>query len=124
MVQPFAKNDVINNTLSTEKHQIATTSKERDAEISILKSQLDKGLEQTALLVSDIKKLREQVALLTSHNQTLQNCWASAIENHTHAEAQTRAWISRAAFKDSELAEARRQILELEAHLNQSEEAA
>lgn len=124
MIQQDTNNSYVSaSTLSTEYLEISSTPIDRDLAYSLLKTQIEKEVEAKCDLCAEIKKLRAQVALLTSHNQTLQNCWQSAIVNHTEADAQTRAWISRAALKNAEIYELRGQVLELKQHLNPKEEA-
>lgn len=94
-----------------------------DIEVAILSEKLQAHERRELSQNCEIKKLTAMVALLNSQNQTLHNCWQSAIQNHIAAQTETRAWISRAAFKDSEIGELRRQITSLEAHLNPLEEA-
>ncbi|MGL4618714.1 MAG: hypothetical protein ACRCZS_06595 [Chroococcidiopsis sp.] len=113
MIPQTDKNDVLLNTPFNS-----------DIEVAILSEKLQAHERRAVELSAEVKKLTAQIALLNSQNQTLHNCWQSAIQNHIQAQTEARAWISRAAFKDAELGELRRQITSLEAHLNPKEEAA
>lgn len=111
MIPQSGKNDVSTDTFS-------------DIELAIALEKLQAHERRELELSCEIKKLTKAIALLNSQNQTLHNCWQSAIQNHISAQTEARAWISRAAFKDSEIGELRRQVKELQAHLNPREEEA
>lgn len=111
MVQPSQKTDVLFNTSKSEKQDITSQPLDRDIEIFFLQgderfgsgrfspklSQISRHEEQISKLLLEIKKLREEVLMATSRNQTLHNCWQSAIANHIESQALARAWISREA---------------------------
>ena len=124
MIQHSGKNDVLGNTSDSKNKAIILTSDDIDIEMAFLCEKIQAHERHELSLNAEIKKLTAQTALLNSQNQCLHNCWQSAIENHIASQAETRAWISRAAFKDSEIGELRRQVEELKSHLNPSEEAA
>lgn len=104
MIPDSDKSDVYESTSNTEKEHIP-----KDMYVSIQ---------------AENKLLRQEITKLLQQNQTLHNCWQSAIAHHIEAQTEARAWISRAAFKDAEIGELRRQIVELQEHLNPLEEAA
>ncbi len=120
MIHQSSENDVLSNTSNKEKPQTLSTPIDREVEIQFLEGEISRRDVRVNELLVEIKKLRSEVTTATSRNATLHNCWQSAIAHHTGSEAHLRAWISRAAFKDSEIGELRRQIEELKGHLNPS----
>lgn len=124
MIHHSDQKHVSSNTTATE---ISHISKDRyidlEREVLWLRQLRQKSEAQSAELLIEIKSLSEKLARLKAQNEVLNNCWLKEQENHTRAATEVRVWAGRAAFKDSEIGELRRQVEELLAHLNPGEVA-
>lgn len=96
---------------------------EIEQEVLWLRELRQKSDRAQAELLIEIKSLNEKLQRLKAQNEVLNNCWLKEQENHTRAQTEVRVWAGRAAFKDSEIGELRRRVVELESHLNPGEVA-
>jgi len=74
-------------------------------------------------LVAENKSWRAERLKLLQQVETLHNCWQEAQEKIAEAHKNTIVWRGRAAFKDAEIGELRRQVQELSHFLNPKEES-